>query len=136
MRTYHAPDEGAYLVASAVGELKRILGEFNMRYNATLSAIVSRSGVPIAWSIPSGMTVDNFAALSATLLGASEVIYSTLGKAAPIRIVVESDDGHLVVTGLGQKAFVVAIFQKSNPDMLKGMEEVGSAIMDVLRGPM
>ena len=123
-------------MATAVGELKRILGEFNMRYSATMSAIVSRSGVPIAWNIPSGLTVDNFAALSATLLVASEVIYSSIGKPATIRIVVESDDGFLVLTGLGQKAFVVALFQKSGPEMLKGMEEVGSAIMDVLRGPM
>lgn len=123
-------------MATAVGELKRILGEFNMRYGASTSAIVSRSGVPIAWNVPTGMTVDNFAALSATLLGASEVIYSSVGKPAPNRIVVESEDGILVVSGLGQKAFVVAMFQKSTPEMLKGMEEVGSAIMDVLRGPM
>ena len=123
-------------MSSAVGELKRILGEFNMRFGASMSAIVSRSGVPIAWSVPSGTGVDNFAALSATLLGASDVIYSSIGKTPPARIIVESEDGTLVVTGLGHKAFVVALFQKSAPENLRGMDEVSSAIMDVLRGPM
>ena len=123
-------------MASAVGELKRILGEFNTRYDASMSAIVSRSGIPIAWVVPQGTPLENFAALSATLLGASEVIYAGVNRPPPSRIVVESDEGVLVVAGLGQKAFVVAMFPKSNDSIFEGMEKVGTAIMDVLKGPV
>jgi hypothetical protein len=49
--------------------------------------------------------------------------------------VVESNDGVLVVTGLGQKAFVVAMFQTSTPEIFEGIEKVSAAIMDVLKGP-
>jgi predicted regulator of Ras-like GTPase activity (Roadblock/LC7/MglB family) len=122
-------------LASAVGELKRLLGEFNSRYGASMSAIVSRSGVPIAWVTPQGTPMENFAALSATLLGASEVIYSGVGKPPPNRVVVESNDGVLVVAGLGQKAFVVAMFQTSGPEIFEGIEKISVAIMDVLKGP-
>jgi predicted regulator of Ras-like GTPase activity (Roadblock/LC7/MglB family) len=127
--------QGEDWLASAVGELKRILGEFNARYGASMSAIVSRSGIPIAWNLPQGTPVENFAALSATLLGASEVIYSGVNKPPPNRVIVESDDGVLVVVGLGQKAFVVAMFQRPGDEMIKGIQEVGAAIMDVLKGP-
>ncbi len=122
-------------MASAVGELKRILGEFNSRYEAQMSAIVSRSGVPIAWNMPQGMPVENFAALAATLLGASEVIYSGMNKPQPNRIIVESTDGVLVVSGLGHKAFVVAMFKNTSSNIDKGVEEVSSTIMDILKGP-
>jgi len=126
---------GENCLASVVGELKRILGEFNNRYGASMSAIVSRSGIPIAWNVPPGTPIENFAALSATLLGASEVIYTGVSKPPPTRVIVESEDGVLIVAGLGQKAFVVAMFQKSGDDMIKGIEEVSKAIMDVLKGP-
>ena len=122
-------------MASAVGELKRVLAEFNSRYGASMSAIVSRSGVPIAWVTPQGTPVENLAALSATLLGASEVIYSGVSKPPPNRVVVESGDGVLVVAGLGQKAFVVAMFQSSGSEIFEGIEKVSAAIMDVLKGP-
>ena len=122
-------------MASAVGELKRILAEFNSRYSASMSAVVSRSGVPIAWVTPQGTPLENFAALSATLLGASEVIYSSANKPPPNRVVVESNDGVLMVASLGQKAFVVAMFQTSAPENLEGIEKVSAAIMDVLKGP-
>ena len=112
-----------------------MLGEFNSRYGASMSAIVSRSGIPIAWVTPQGTPMENFAALSATLLGASEVIYSGVSKAPPNRVVVESNDGVLVVTGLGQKAFVVAMFQTSTQEIFEGIEKVSAAIMDVLKGP-
>ena len=46
---------------TAVGELNRILRDFNAKYKASLSAIVSRSGVPIAWAVPPEMRVDNLA---------------------------------------------------------------------------
>lgn len=121
-------------MASAVGELRRILGEFNSQCGASVSAIVSRSGIPIAWIMPSGIHIENFAALAATLLGASEVIYTGMGKQAPGRIIVESKEGVLVVSGLGQKAFIAAMFPDANPEIDASMEKVCQAAMDVLKG--
>ncbi len=48
-----------------------MLQDFNGRTGARMSAIVSRSGVPVAWSMPEDIQVDNFATMAATLLGRS-----------------------------------------------------------------
>ncbi len=123
----------AFLLASAVGELKKILMDFNDKHGALLSAIVSRVGTPIAWNIPKDVTVENFSALAATILGASEVIYAGMSKPAPKRILIESNEGVLVVSGLGTKAFVAAMFPAMNDKIDEGMEEIGQLIMNVLK---
>ncbi len=52
------------------------------------------------------MHVETFATLSATLLGASEVVYTGLNKEPTKRVVVESDAGNLVAVGLGKKSML------------------------------
>src|SRR3972149_3723833 len=85
-------------------ELKRILRDFNAQYKAAFSAIVSRSGVPIAWELPPEMKVDHLATLSATIMGAAEVIYTGLTEVRPKRVLVESEGGTLIATGSGGEA--------------------------------
>ena len=51
----------------AVEALRKLLTDFNARTGAKMSAIVSRSGVPVAWVLPDDAQVDNFAMMAATL---------------------------------------------------------------------
>jgi predicted regulator of Ras-like GTPase activity (Roadblock/LC7/MglB family) len=119
---------------TAVGELNRILRDFNAKYKASLSAIVSRSGVPIAWAMPPEMRVDNLATLSATILGASEVIYSGMNRDPPTRIVVESDRGVLIATGVGPKSFLVAMVPGQGDAVRAGLDQAAKSIQTVLQG--
>ncbi|OGS50082.1 MAG: hypothetical protein A3K65_05945 [Euryarchaeota archaeon RBG_16_68_12] len=119
---------------TAVGELNRILRDFNAKYKASLSAIVSRSGVPIAWAMPPEMRVDNLATLSATILGASEVIYSGMNRDPPKRIVVESDRGVLITTGVGPKSFLVAMVPGHGDAVRAGLDQAAKSIQTVLQG--
>src|SRR2546430_12170000 len=73
-----------------------------------MSAIVSRSGVPVAWVLPDEAQVDNFATMAATLLGALEVIYATMKAATPTHVTVESEGGILSVREVTGKMFFVA----------------------------
>ena len=98
---------------TAVGELNRILRDFNAKYRASLSAVVSRSGVPIAWAMPPDTRVDNLATLSATILGASEVIYSGLNQDPPRRVIVEADK----VTDQDSEKLSFEIAQKIQTEM-------------------
>lgn len=99
-----------------------------------MSAVVSRSGVPIAWEIPEGVRVDSFATLAATLLGASEVMYSGIQRQPPNRVLVESDNGVLVAKGIGPRAFFVAVVPEGSDAAYKGMDKSAAAIRTILGG--
>ncbi len=119
---------------TAVGELNRILRDFNAKYRASLSAVVSRSGVPIAWALPPDMAVDNLATLSATILGACEVIYSGMHVDPPKRVVVESEKGTLIATGVGPKSLLVAMVPGKADAVTSGLDQAASSIRNVLQG--
>jgi len=95
-------------VPVAVEALRKLLTDFNSRTGAKMSAIVSRSGVPVAWVLPDDAQVDNFATMAATLLGALEVMY-----------------GILSVHGVSGKMFFVAMAEKQTAAF-------GKAVADAL----
>ncbi len=116
---------------TAAAELKRMLGEFNQRHGADLSMVITRTGVPIAHEGPGGFNADTFANLASTLMNAAEVMYTVLSRAGPTRIVVESENGSLVASGLGSKAVFVALGGKRD-EILRGMDDITAGIRQVL----
>lgn len=123
---------GGSPVPVAVEALRKLLRDFNARTGARMSAIVSRSGVPVAWALPGDVQVDNFATMAATLLGALEVIYSTLKAKAPSRIKVESESGVLVVREVTGKMFFVALTEKQSLPLTQAIEETLTKARDLL----
>ena len=119
---------------TAVGELNRILRDFNTKYRASLSAVVSRSGVPIAWAAPPDTRVDNLATLSATILGAFEVIFAGMNKQPPNRVVMESDGGILIASNVGPKSFIVAMLPERGEAVTSGLDQAASSIRSLLQG--
>ena len=111
-------------VPVAVEGLRKLLQDFNTRSGAKMSAIVSRSGVPVAWVLPDETQVDNFATMAATLLGALEVIYATMKAATPTHVTVESEGGILSVREVTGKMFFVAMATRRSPQMVKSIEEL------------
>ncbi|HEY5539357.1 MAG TPA: roadblock/LC7 domain-containing protein [Thermoplasmata archaeon] len=115
-------------------DLKRILRDFNARYHALFSAVVSRSGVPIAWELPPDVNVENVAMLSATILGASEVIYSGMKATRPLRVLVESETSTLIAAGIGERSLLVAMVSGKADGVIAGLEAATNSIRNVLRG--
>lgn len=74
-----------------------------------MSAVVTRSGVPVASVLPEDVPADNFATMAATLLGALEVIYSTVKGPAPERVSVRTERGTLFLRAVTTKTFFVAL---------------------------
>src|SRR5947208_13879548 len=89
-----------------------------------MSAIVSRSGVPVAWVLPDDAQVDNFATMAATLLGALEVSYSTMTANAPAHVTVESEGGLLAVREATGKMFFVAMSASRSPALVRAIDAV------------
>ena len=116
---------------AAAAELKRLLGEFNERHGADLSMVVSRTGVPIAHAGQRDLNADTFASLAATMMNAAEVLYTGLGRAPPRQIVVDSENGTLVATGLGTKAMLVAL-GPNREGILQGIDATTAGLRTVL----
>ena len=116
----------------AVEALRKLLQDFNVRTSAKMSAVVSRSGVPVAWVLPDDAQVDNFATMAATLLGALEVMYTTMKARAPSQVTVESDGGVLTVRGVTGKMFFVAMTDKRSPTFGKAVDEAISKARGLL----
>ena len=120
-----ARHSGGNRMPVAAEALRKLLQEFNARTSAKMSAIVTRSGVPVAWVLPDDAQVDNFATMAATLLGALEVMYATMKRNAPNRVTVVADGGILTVHGVTGKMFFVALTEKQTAAF-------GKAVADAL----
>jgi predicted regulator of Ras-like GTPase activity (Roadblock/LC7/MglB family) len=111
---------GAFI--SVAGQLQKELDNLSTDHGIEISALVSRSGVPIVWHLPDDAQVETFATLSATILGASEVVYSGLGKKTPNKVTIEGQNGGLLIAlGLDKKTILGAM--SSNSDYA-GLSEV------------
>src|SRR5438093_12693973 len=117
---------------TAAAQLTKILRDFNTRYRASLSAVVSRNGVPIAWALPADMRPDNLGTLTATILEASEVIYSGLNHDPPKRIILEAEKGTLIAIGVGPKAFLVTMIPGQVATVRSALDETYSPIRRLL----
>lgn len=110
---------GGIRVPIAVDELRVLLKGFNAQTGSRVSAVVTRSGVPIAWALPEEVQVDNFATMAATLLGALEVIFSTTKEAAPDEAFVQTNGGTLAIRVITPRMFLVALTKGSADDLRK-----------------
>ncbi len=99
-----------------------------------MSAIVTRSGVPVSWALPDEVPPDNFATMAATLLGALEVIYSTMQGPSPQVVSVRTESGTLVVRLITSKLFIVAL-AGGEADLAKPVEEAATRARGILAKP-
>ncbi|MEM2899979.1 MAG: roadblock/LC7 domain-containing protein [Thermoplasmata archaeon] len=89
--------------------LERILKGLKDEAKITGSAVVSRDGLLIASDIPNGVHEETFAIMAATMLGAGVTANSELKRSIPDRIIVESSDGKIIVTGVGPNMLLVVV---------------------------
>ncbi len=95
-------------------------------------ALTSKNGVPIASYLEKQEENESFSTLSATILGASEVIFSGFEKQNPDFIVGNSKDSVLLIREVGANAVLSVLGDSDSKDqMIEDMEEMVSEI-DVL----
>ncbi|UCE37067.1 MAG: roadblock/LC7 domain-containing protein [Thermoplasmata archaeon] len=117
---------------SAVEELKNILSNLKTEQNIEICAVISRNGIPLAYELPKGVHIDAFSTLSATILGASEVIYSGLGKSSPDRVMIEANGTSYIATGVGPKALLVAMSPSDTTALASNITKAAEQIKEVL----
>lgn len=98
---------------SVVAELTKELEKLDKEQGVEISAVVTRSGAPIAWHLPPSASAETIATLSATIFGASEVIFTGQGLEKPRRVTVEAGTaGTLITRSLGRKAILLLMSSK------------------------
>lgn len=91
-----------------------------------MSAIVTRSGVSVASVMPEDVQADNVATMAATLLGALEVIYSSLQGPTPQHVYVETEGGTLAVRVITSRMFFVAMTNGRAADIQRAVDEAAA----------
>jgi uncharacterized protein len=77
-------------------------------------AAVSRDGLLIRSFMQKEQYVESLAAMSATMLGAAETATTHIEMGIPKRVIVESDNGKLIVVGAGPKALLILLANKNS----------------------
>ena len=97
-------------MADTESQLENIVNELRSFESINSAAIVRRDGVMMASNLPSDFKEkDVFAMMSAAILGAAWNISSEHALGSPSRIIVETDDGNIVISDAGTKALLVCI---------------------------
>ncbi len=124
-----------WLLPGGPDELRVLLKGFNGQTGCRMSAVVTRSGVPLAAVLPDEVPADNFATMAATLLGALEVIYSTSGGGTPEKVAVRSERGTLFVRAVTTRAFFVALAEGVGEDLQPHVDETATRARALLAKP-
>ncbi|MBS3781039.1 MAG: roadblock/LC7 domain-containing protein [Candidatus Thermoplasmatota archaeon] len=116
----------------AKDEIDEILRRYGSKKEVDAIALSSKNGVPIASHLKKEEENESFSTLSATMLGASEVIFSGFEREDPDFIVGYSDDSVLLIKEVGSNT-VLSILGDSDKEkeMMEEMEEMASKLSEL-----
>lgn len=113
-------------------EVEEIFKEYSEKTDMDAIALTSKNGIPIVSHLKNDDENESFSTLSATILGASEVIFSSFEKQNPDFIVGNSEDSVLLVREVGTNTVLSVLGDSENKEeMIQDMEEMVSEI-DIL----
>ena len=100
------------IMASTQNQLKSIVNELRSSDTINAAAVIRRDGVLMASNLPSDFAEkDVFAMMSATILGAAKKISTKHALGLPSRIIVETHEGNIVISGAGTQALLVCLVE-------------------------
>ncbi|MCK4718491.1 MAG: roadblock/LC7 domain-containing protein [Thermoplasmata archaeon] len=116
----------------SVDALKEILDRLSSNDGISISGIVSRNGIPIVCNLPASSQADTFSTLSATIMGAGEVVFSGVGKQKPSMVILSAQGTNFVCTPISAKSLLVLMGDKNLEDMMGVVEKTKDEIKEVL----
>ena len=117
---------------AAVDALKGVLDKTSASEGIEIAGIVSRNGIPIVCNVPPGSQVDTFSTLSATIMGAAEVVFTGVGKDKPSVVLISSQSSNMICTPISQKSLLVLMGDKSFEELIRISEDAKKEIKEVL----
>ncbi len=116
-------------------ELDRVINGLCQLGEIDAAAIVRRDGFIVAHTLPNGVDPKVVAAMTASIVGISEMATEQLSRGRFLQAIVESEFGKLVSTGAGDLALLVALVHRdANLGLvLFAMERAARTVDEVLR---
>ncbi len=115
--------------------LEKTLDELSHLTDIKAAAVVRRDGLVITHTLPDGVDPNLVAAMTAAIVGTSEMATVQLAQGRFQRAIVESDEGKLLSVGAGEEALLVAlVYKDANLGLvLMGMEKAARQVAEILR---
>src|SRR6266704_2010010 len=124
------PDATSARLQAILAELRRVPDILGV-------TIARRDGILIAHALPKSMDPKKIAAMTAAIVGTSEMAAIQLSQGRFVRAIVESEEGKLLSLGAGEEAFLVAlVYDDANLGLvLMAMERAAKQVEEILRSP-
>ncbi len=115
--------------------LEQTLDELSHHTDIKAAAIVRRDGLVITHTLPDGVDPKLVAAMTAAIVGTSEMATVQLAQGRFARAIIESDGGKLLSTGAGEEALLVAlVYKDANLGLvLMAMEKAARQVDEILK---
>jgi uncharacterized protein len=99
------------------------------------AAVVRRDGLVVTHTLPEGVDPRIVAAMTAAIVGTSEMATVQLTQGRFVRAIVESDQGKLLSIGAGEEALLVAlVYDDANLGLvLMALERAAKQVEAILR---
>lgn len=100
-------------MATITSQLNEIITELKDSNVVDAAAVIRRDGVLMASNFPKHSSgPDVFAMMSATMIGAAKSIAKKTSMSLPSRVVIDSKDGSIIISGAGTKALLVCLVKQ------------------------
>lgn len=114
--------------------LTKMLEDLSHMSDIKAAAVVRRDGLIVTHTLPDGVDPKIVAAMSAAIVGTSEMATVQLSHGKFQRAIIESDEGKLLSLGAGDEALLVAlVYEDANLGLvLMAMEHTARLIEESL----
>ncbi len=122
-------------MADIWSELEEVIRSLTAVSDIRAAAVVRRDGLIITHSLPEGVDPRTTAAMTAAIVGTSEMATVQLGQGRFEQALIESEGGKLVSTGAGDQALVIALaYKDANLGLvLMALQKASRRVDEILR---
>jgi len=117
------------------GRLEETIEELSHVTDIKSAAVVRRDGLVVTHTLPEGVDPKIVAAMTAAIVGTSEMATIQLSQGRFVRAIVESDHGKLLSLGAGEEALLVAlVYDDANLGLvLMAMERAAKQVERIMQ---
>lgn len=112
-------------------EIEELFAEYREENEIEAIALTSTNGIPIANDMETKEQHESFSTLSATILGASEVIFSSFEKDDPGHVVIDSDGTVLVIQPVREDTVLSVMGSEEKDKVLNYASELSSEVEEI-----